>query len=343
MQNLLFPTDPTSTADASGEAVIFRDLKWVDRSPTVVIEPLRNGQPTGELHRVPLRPEAFIGFDTRAEALQQSGLTTRRWCSGYAQALTEETGFRRVPCPEHATIDKGKQCARCAARDEFSAMHGIHRGLPLPPAAEPYAALEHWLYIATFPDGTSKVGTASALSRPRRLDEQAVACATYVAHAHNGRQVRVLEDMVSAEAQLVQVKQNAAKYRAWTNPLPAPDLKRAHEQAVSLATWTLQEAALFEDALDEEQIIAESWVPSKPMARAYASLRAEDREPLSAYPSVLDAAHGFHVLGAAGKFVVAHFGDLHQAFLINTHDLQNRAMLPYGRLTEPPQTQDSLF
>ena len=46
-----------------------------------------------------------------------------------------------------------------------------------------YAATPHRLYIATFPDGTSKVGTSSQASTPRRLDEQAPAIATYIAQA----------------------------------------------------------------------------------------------------------------------------------------------------------------
>ena len=74
-----------------------------------------------------------------------------------------------------------------------------------------YAMLEHRLYIATFPDGTHKVGTSSLHSTPRRLDEQAVATATYIALAPDGLAIRRAEDAVTALAKIPQVKQVASK------------------------------------------------------------------------------------------------------------------------------------
>lgn len=338
MPNLFYPENHQ-------HPIIFRDLKWVDRVPTAVIEPVVDGVPLGKLKRTRLEPGAFIGIDTRAEALEAEGLPTSKYCSGYARAMEKETGFETVPCPEHALIEKGKQCARCEARDEFSAMHGIHRGARLAPAAQAYADLEHWLYIATFPDGTSKVGTSSLFSKPRRLDEQAVALATYVAHAKDGAQVRVWEDLVSKEAGLVQGKLVSAKFKAWTNPRSTADIKAEHKKAVSLANWALMEASLdaFDAVIDEEQMIDEPWVPSPAMEQAYESILDESAQSLPAYPSLWNAANGFHVVGATGKFLVAHFGDPEVKFLLNLADLTNRVMLPHWDVSAQPDVQSSLF
>lgn len=335
MQNLF--------SQAQSDTLIFRDLKWVDRSPVLIVEPLNDGTPSGELQRISLTPDAFVGFDFSLSSLDDRNISDQRFCAGYAKASDEYTGFYTVACPDSAQITQGKQCPRCLALDEFSAMHGIHRGARLTSAAEDYAELEHLLYIATFPDGTSKVGTASAHSKPRRLDEQAVACATYVAHATDGRQVRIWEDLVTREAGLVQTKQARAKYKAWTSPLPATEIKEAHDKAVALASWSLQEAALFEDYIEEDQIIAEKWQPSPAMQRAYSSLAADGPGSLHAYTSLLNNTGGFYVNGAVGKFLVAHFGSSDTAFLINMSEVANRAFIVTDQMTDEPTTQSSLF
>lgn len=335
VQNLL--------SQAQSDTLIFRDLKWIDRSPTMVVEPLIDGTPSGELERISITPNAFIGVDFSSAALASRGISDQRFCAGYAKAREEHAGFYTVACPHSATIAQGKQCPQCLALDEFSAMHGIHRGARLTSAAEDYAELEHWLYIATFPDGTSKVGTASAHSKPRRLDEQAVACATYVAHANDGRQVRIWEDLVTREAGLVQAKQARAKYKAWTSPLPASEIKEAHEKAVALATWSLQEAALFEDYIEEDQIIAEKWQPSPAMKSAYSSIAEGNDGSLHTFEPLLNSPRGFYINGATGKFLVAHFGNSEAVFLVNLAEVANRAFIVTDTVTEEPTTQGSLF
>lgn len=338
MQNLLFPQNHQ-------HPIIFRDLKWDHRVPTIAIEPIVDGVPLGKVKRTQLVPGAFIGIDCRAESIEAQGLSTSKYCAGFARALTDDVGFESVSCPEHSLIEKGKQCARCEARDEFSAMHGIHRGSQLAPAAQAYADLEHWLYIATFPDGTSKVGTTSLFSKPRRVDEQAVARATFIAHASDGAQVRIWEDLVSKEAGLVQGKLVSTKFKAWTNPRPASEIDRAHRQAVSLANWALMEASLdaFDAVISEEQIIDEPWEPSPAMQAAYDSIASESAETLPAFPSLWNTANGFYVLGATGKFLVVHFGDSDVKFLVNMADVANRVMLAHWEPSVQPDVQSSLF
>ena len=319
-------------------------------------EPAQLGVPSGVRIQIPLTPGAYLGLriprDSEGELY--------RYCAGYTtgvsgDAAPESTpesapepgvtsaGIRRVPCPEGARIQRGQQCPRCAARDEFTALHSAHL-YPgtLSESMRAYAMLEHRLYIATFPDGTHKVGTSSLHSTPRRLDEQAVATATYIALAPDGLAIRRAEDAVTALAKIPQVKQVASKYRAWTNPLPGAQLRSAHQEAVARAREALAELARTEPqvpltALDEP------WIPSLAMNRPYAALRAQSSEPLAPCDSGIESgAAGFFCTGAAGQFLSAHTGDADAAFLMNTAAWRNVLVEPAQEFTRV-RVQGSLF
>lgn len=318
-------------------AFIWRDIRWVDRSPILKVEPLVDGKPQGEVLSIPLVPGAFLGFSVLAPEHPLAG----RYCTGYAVARTDTPGFTQAPCPTSQRISKGKQCETCLARDEFAPIHRVHAGARMKEAALAYVDLEHYLYVATFPDGTSKVGTASLHSNPRRLDEQAVAAATFVARADNGRIIRVLEDAVSSGANLTQFKRASTKFRSWTVPATPEELKSEHYSAVERATWELED--LLDDGLEGFEIGATKWLPSPAMGRAYAALDAENPRPLTAYDRPVLGDHGFLVSGGTGKFLTAHCGDESADFLVNTVDFTNYACALYGELAEPAPAQTSLF
>ena len=315
------------------------------------------GVPSGVRIQIPLTPGAYLGLriprDSEGELY--------RYCAGYTTGVSGDAapesapkpgvasaGIRRVPCPEGTRITRGQQCPRCTARDEFTALHSAHL-YPgtLTESMRAYAMLEHRLYIATFPDGTHKVGTSSLHSTPRRLDEQAVATATYIALAPDGLTIRRAEDAVTALAKIPQVKQVASKYRAWTNPLPGAQLRSAHQEAVACAREALAELARTEPevpltALDEP------WIPSLAMNRPYAALRAQSPEPLAPCDSGLgdsgteSGAAGFFCTGAAGQFLSAHTGDADAAFLVNTAAWRNVLVEPAQEFTRV-RVQGSLF
>lgn len=349
--------------ETAPRALVWRQLRWVDRRPVLELEaveaepgqPRLNGaangtapaeaelpvRPAGRRLRVPLTPGAYLGLRV---ALDASG-APYRFCSGYTTGSTDPgaPGTRRHPCPEAARIDRGQQCPRCAARDEFTALHSAHL-YPgtLTDSMRAYAMLEHRLYIATFPDGTHKVGTSSLTSTPRRLDEQAVATATYVALAPDGLTIRRAEDAVTALAGIGQVKQVASKYRAWTHPLPGAQLRAAHEDAVARARAALAEFLVGEPDL-QLSALDEPWVPSPAMNRPYAALRAHNPEPLAPCDSTLDGSTaGFFCTGAAGQFVSAHVGDPDAAFLVNTAEWRNLLVVPDRGFTWV-RVQSSLF
>lgn len=361
--------------DSAGapQLLIWRQIRWSNRRPLIEVEPVvpgggaegvhnrasqaegestpnqerspaQRGVPSGVRIQIPLTPGAYLGLriprDSEGELY--------RYCAGYTtgtsdNAAPESAGIRRVPCPEGTRIQRGQQCPRCTARDEFTALHSAHL-YPgtLTESMRAYAMLEHRLYIATFPDGTYKVGTSSLHSTPRRLDEQAVATATYIALAPDGLAIRRAEDAVTALAKIPQVKQVASKYRAWTNPLPGAQLRVAHQEAVARAREALAELARTDPevpltALDEP------WIPSLAMNRPYAALRAQSPEPLAPCESGLESgAAGFFCTGAAGQFLSAHTGDADAAFLVNTAAWRNVLVEPAQEFTRV-RVQGSLF
>ena len=370
-----------AAGDSAGapQLLIWRQIRWSNRRPLIEVEPVvpggvaegthnrasqaagaphmtgestpnqesnpaQRGVPSGVRIQIPLTPGAYLGLriprDSEGELY--------RYCAGYTtgtsnDAAPESAGIRRVPCPEGTRIQRGQQCPRCTARDEFTALHSAHL-YPgtLTESMRAYAMLEHRLYIATFPDGTHKVGTSSLHSTPRRLDEQAVATATYIALAPDGLAIRRAEDAVTALAKIPQVKQMASKYRAWTNPLPGALLRTAHQEAVARAREALAELARTEPevpltALDEP------WIPSLAMNRPYAVLRAQSPEPLAPCDSGLESgAAGFFCTGAAGQFLSAHTGDADAAFLVNTAAWRNVLVEPAQEFTRV-RVQGSLF
>ena len=92
-----------------------------------------------------------------------------------ALGYTSVAGLRAVPAlpvPAGQGAERGFQCGACFARDDLRHMHDFHRSGHAPAGMRDYLAQPHWLYIATFADGTTKVGTASERSKWRRLAEQ---------------------------------------------------------------------------------------------------------------------------------------------------------------------------
>lgn len=365
--------------DAAGDSagapqlLIWRQVRWSNRRPLIEVEPVvpggvaegthnrasqaagestpnresspaQRGVPSRVRIQIPLTPGAYMGLriprDSEGELY--------RYCAGYTtgtsnDAAPESAGIRRVPCPEGTRIQRGQQCPRCTARDEFTALHSahLHPGT-LAESMRAYAMLEHRLYIATFPDGTHKVGTSSLHSTPRRLDEQAVATATYIALAPDGLAIRRAEDAVTALAKIPQVKQVASKYRAWTNPLPGAQLRTAHQEAVARAREALAELA-HTDPEVPLTALDEPWIPSLAMNRPYAALRAQSPEPLAPCdPGLESGAAGFFCTGAVGQFLSAHTGDADAAFLVNTAAWRNVLVEPAQEFTRV-RVQGSLF
>ncbi|WP_288023795.1 DUF2797 domain-containing protein [Arthrobacter sp.] len=153
-----------------------------------------------------------------------------RYCLGFSVVLGPNDAEHHS-CPTLQAAERGYQCGSCFARDDFRFMHDSHRRGIGPPGLKAYLAQPHWLYIATFADGTVKVGTASQRSKWSRLAEQGAIVARYVAHARDGSVVRMLEDAVSAELGLTQCVRGAATFASLLQPKPEAELDAVNATA----------------------------------------------------------------------------------------------------------------
>lgn len=297
-----------------------------------------DGRPTGETFSVPLPSGTELGVRRLADQEPGAGL----WCSGFAHAEFDDRArpaFRGVPCPQSNRIRTGQQCRLCLHLDKFRPIHRAHRGAALHEVARAYVSLPHWLYVATFPDGTSKVGTAHERSKVKRLDQQAVARASYVAHADDGFAVRRLEDAVTRTAELTQSKRVSSKYKAWLRPKDANELARIHDEVAGRARRNLES---WEDT--DFTVVDEAWEPGDVMLPAYERLRAAPSEPWVGDDAWFENPRRLRILSGAGPFLTARSDASDGAVesLLSTAGVKNRACVAVSG-EEASSVQDALF
>lgn len=284
---------------------------------------LRLQSPEGDFRELGLHAGARLGF-----RVVQPGSS----CLGHVQV--QSAGSRsHILCASAAPAARGKQCERCFVLDESRLMHDFHRGGRVTPGLRHYLMQEHWLYIATFAGGSTKVGTASGPRKWNRLAEQGAAAAAYVARAQDGRVVRILEDLVTADVGLPQQVRSAAKADALLQPLPPADLLAANARAAADVR-----ALLARTAVDGFETVEEQWV--RP-AQADALHGPGQRHP---YPHALDhGQHGFRITALSGANVLARLDGTDAAFVVNLSQLAARTITLGDYASEVPAVQESLF
>ncbi|WP_427015354.1 DUF2797 domain-containing protein [Pseudarthrobacter sp. P1] len=273
--------------------------------------------------RLPLQAGQWLRFSVAAGA---------RRCLGFS-AVSGPDGVERHSCPDAAEAARGYQCGPCFARDDFRYMHDFHRSGIAPPGLKLYLAQEHWLYIATFADGTTKVGTASNRSKFSRLAEQGAVAASYVAHAVDGRVVRLLEDLATERLGLTQFVRSATKARALLAPRPGAELAAINAgHAAAVRTF------LAGTAVTGFDVVEEAW--QRP-ALADAVCGPGERHP---YPQPLDAGvHGLQLTSLLGPYALVRLDGSELDFLADLSALKGRVVRPGGWSTEVPSVQESLF
>ncbi|MEV7605426.1 DUF2797 domain-containing protein [Paenarthrobacter sp. NPDC089322] len=221
-------------------------------------------------------------------------------------------------------------------------MHDFHRGGSVPSGMRAYLMQPHWLYVATFAKGATKVGTASSQRKWNRLAEQGAVHASYVAHAEDGKVVRILEDLVTRELGLVQQVRSAAKAAALVEPRPAVELvsiNRGHADRVRRLLDGL--------AMTGFSLVEEEW--DRPaLADPLCSVR-----PAGAvrhlYPAAFDGGgHGLRVRSLSGAIALAGLpdasgNDVEGSFVADLGSLKGRRIEFGEHVTEIPALQDSLF
>ena len=279
--------------------------------------------PDGTQERLPLRPGTELRFRIRSEA--------PRCCLGYS--LLRDSGRESYPCPAQAPAERGYQCGRCFARDEARLMHNSHRGGPLPPGLRNYLAGPQWLYIATFADGTTKVGTAADKRRVLRLTEQGAVAAQYVARAADGLRVRVLEDTVSSTLGLPQAVRSGHKCAALAAPLPAEsvaEINTGHAEAARALLFTLDPQGF--------EVVKDSWSAPEAFADVLGHPSA------GVYPLPLASGeHGLLIRGMLGSTALVATDDVGLSFVADLVQLKGRRLETGSFRSTLPALQEPLF
>ena len=271
-----------------------------------------------------------------------------RWCLGHTLVHATE-GWEHVDCPDAARAERGTQCGSCVTRDEARFMHDFHRSGIAPPGLRAYLARPQWLYVATFANGASKVGTAGEGNKWRRLAQQGAVNGTYVALAADGRLVRVLEDLVTERLGLSQAVRSSAKTSGLTEPgqggpaatgvYDAGSLARVHRAAAERVR-----ALLAEDPAVRELEVESAEEAFTPPLQAQMMLAAWDAGELYAYPGWLSAStHGFVVESVLGQSLGVRLEGSERLYAADAAVLKGRRVTPGEYSTAIPAAQDSLF
>lgn len=238
-----------------------------------------------------------------------------------------------VVCPERAPAARGSQCGPCFAVDDSRLIHDFHRGGRVTPGLRAYLMHPHWLYVASFANGATKIGTASQLRKWHRLAEQGAVVARYVARAADGRIVRILEDLVTRDAGLPQQVRSAAKAAGLTAPVPAVALEELNSR-LAVGVRTLLGGVVLEGF----DVVDESWQrPGLADAACIPALR-------HAYPHDLGSdAHGFVISSLSGSVALARLDGADLDFVVNLGRLKARTIELGDHGSEVPAVQESLF
>ncbi|WP_253905749.1 DUF2797 domain-containing protein [Arthrobacter sp. H5] len=268
-----------------------------------------------------------VGVDLGFRVLSAPG---ERHCLGYHLARGPESSDH-IACPTQTTAERGYQCGLCFARDDLRFMHDFHRSGNAPEGLLHYLAQEHWLYVATFADGATKVGTASALRKWHRLAEQGAVAAQYVACATDGRIVRVLEDAVTRHAGLQQAVRAAAKTSALAAPLDSNTLDKINGGRARGVRQLLGPGI----NIDGFAVTDEQWKPPSSWAKVLGA-RAQ------LYPHPLETGeHGLLIEAMLGSCALAVVGG--DRLLADLSRLKGKRLELGDFRSQPAAVQHALF
>jgi hypothetical protein len=302
---------------APGRPYLWHGVTWATGAPSLLLADTSAGT---------LGAVDVMGLRTGVKAAGGGRFCTGRY--GFAGTYQVEP----LPCPQQAPAGPGGQCATCQQRDDFRFAHHAHKGGPVPAALSAYLGQPHLLYVATFANAASKVGTAAAPRRASRLDEQGPMHATYLLQAADGCAARVLEDTLSRDAGLAQAVRGPAKLAALTDPDPR-QARAAHDAAVGRALAAL--ATLGLSPQPEER--------TPPACGT--ELRSQCQGERLAYPHDLrEGEHGFQVESCSGSHALVRLTpDDDVRYVLDLNALKGRRVL-IGSYTSPAMPlQGSLF
>ncbi|MFL4473229.1 DUF2797 domain-containing protein [Paeniglutamicibacter sp. MACA_103] len=307
-------------------ALLCRGIRW----------PASPGSP-----RLALDDAEHRGHDAALDPGTRLGFTVLpgRWCLGH-QLIQDRTHRTLVPCPDQALVATGTQCTACEAADQSRAMHDFHRSGRASPGLRDYLDQPHWLYVATFATGTTKIGTAAGPSKWRRLAEQGAISARYVAWCPDGASVRILEDLVTGRLGLTQQVRANSKVRGL---LESHDTSARIDALNATSADSVRSllAGLGPGILAGSRVVEETW---KAPDAGRELLEGFDAQALQPYPaSLAEAAHGFEVAAVSGQVLGVRLGGQPEIFVANGALLKGRKLALGDYVTDSPPVQGALF
>ena len=303
------------TRPTDGEYVC-HGVTWATGDPRLLLAPLHDG------------PLVY------AEIMNQRlgfAVGTGRWCTGRYR-FADTVRVEALACPDRAPAGQSDQCARCFRQDEFRFAHQFHQDGNVPEALRQYMGQPHWLYLATFADGASKVGTAAELRKQSRLDEQGALIATYLSKSSDGRAVRHLEDAITRGLQIPQTVRAATKLKALAALTDLTAATTTHDHHVARAADALT-------AMDIS-VMLEKWNPPVEGGRMRVAKGVR-----MLYPHDLrEDEHGFTIVSCVGTQVLATLdGDDGLDYVLDLGTLKGRR-ITFGPFSSPATAvQSSLF
>lgn len=236
-------------------------------------------------------------------ALRYQALDTPPRCLGHTDRGAG--GATHVDCSKVPT--GGRQCERCATVDNVVAasMHQAHklgRGA-VDGRISNHLDQPHRLYIATFPDGSIKVGTTAGERGGHRLIEQGAWLAAYVVLAKDGFAAREAEDLVTELLEVPQAVTVQRKIAGLVRPRPDAELQSALDSA---ADRTRQLIARVND--ERLQVIDSQWENPAREQVLWSGVRP--------YPANLaSGTHDVTVAGAVGRAVALRRPGFDEVFI----------------------------
>ncbi|WP_254923837.1 MULTISPECIES: DUF2797 domain-containing protein [unclassified Rhodococcus (in: high G+C Gram-positive bacteria)] len=266
----------------------------------------------------------------RTLGFRAPGASTDRYCTG-RMAFRADGPPRYVPCPGRERAVASGQCASCADKDSFRFVHTVHRSGFVSRDLEKHVMQPHWLYLAAFANGTFKIGTAADTRKWGRLAEQGAICARYVAHADDGKVVRVAEDLVTESMGLRQAVRSAAKAASLCLPIDVDRLDAAAAARAEQVREMLTEAGIAGCTPVDER-----WAP--PAGREALS----ENVSRVAYPAdIATGSHGLEIRTCVGQAVIATVDD--ETYVVDLAALKGRRIELGAFTSDLPAVQSALF
>ncbi|MGV2853355.1 DUF2797 domain-containing protein [Glutamicibacter sp. AGC13] len=262
-----------------------------------------------------------------------------KFCLGYI-TMNSDGSRNTLPCPKNKALRTGTQCERCRRLDHSKFMHHFHKTGEAPEGMRKYLEQPHFLYVASFAHGATKVGTTSTQSKWTRLAQQGAVIARYIARAADGAAIRVLEDLVTEHVGLSQQVRQKSKIKGLASwELDYAQLDQINSEAASRARSFLGAQRGLETY--GVQLRDELW---EQPAFARPVVDAWDTHALHAWNTALGGnTVNLRIRGVLGQSILADSGEGTTVRLLDAAELKTREVAIVENCADFREEQSALF